>query len=284
MSERACLRCGAAYDEGATVCFTCGASIGELETPTQPVRTPKAVAAAAAATADGASETASEAVAQDVSASSLAHAQDAGGMSAYAPEAASSRLTVGSAYRPAAPSLPPARRPSGRQWALLGVVALVALAALGAGGYALRAALAGPPLPKSVVYHDPGGRFSFIEPTLWTVTAQAQGALITDSSGANSVTIQVTSAQSGETAASLADATAKQLGLQNSATTEVGGDTWQQRSGQVTGQDGATRQMVALVDVRAGEVFTIELSSPTASYTSINNLVYQPLLASFTFS
>ena len=281
MPERTCLRCGAAYDEGATVCFTCGASIGELETPTQPVRTPKAVATAAAESAGAAAASAGQ---EDTPTPTQAHTPEAGGMLALAPEQVAPRMTVGSSYRPLAPPPPARRKPSSRQWALLGIVAVVILAALGAGGYALRLALAGPPEPKSVIYHDPAGRFSFTEPALWTATAQSQGVLITDSNGANSVTIEETPAQSGQTAQTLADASAKQLGLQDASTAVIGGDTWQQRSGEVTGQDGATREIVALVDVRADEVYTIQLSSPTASYTSINNLVYQPLLASFTFS
>jgi hypothetical protein len=158
------------------------------------------------------------------------------------------------------------------------------IALLAGGGYALRAALAGPPVPKSVTYRDPDGRFTVTVPALWTVTRQASGALLTDSSGANSVTISDTPAQTGQTAENVANALAIQQGLQPATPAQIGGDTWQQRTGQVTGQDGATRMIVVFADVRDGEVYTILLSSPTASYATVNNLVYQPLLASFTFA
>lgn len=190
-------------------------------------------------------------------------------------------MTVGSLYQLTPPPAP--RPPRGGRWALV-VVAVILLAALAGGGYALRAALAGPPVPKSVVYRDPDGRYTLTVPALWTATRQADGALLTDSSGANTVTISVAPAQAGQTAASVADTSAKQLGLRAAAPAQIGGDTWEQRAGQITGQDGATRQMVVFVDLRAGEVYMIQLSSPTASYAAVNNLVYQPLLSSFAFS
>ncbi|HEX9036758.1 MAG TPA: hypothetical protein VF808_07175 [Ktedonobacterales bacterium] len=165
---------------------------------------------------------------------------------------------------------------------IVGVVALAALA--GGGAYALRVAFAGPPVPKTVVYHDPGGRFYFTAPALWSVTSQSDGALVTDSSGANTVTIKDAPAVGGQSAVTIAEGMAHQQGLQTGQPVMIGGDSWQQRSGRVTGQDGATREIVALVDLRAGEVYTIELSSPTSSFATINNLVYQPLLASFAFA
>jgi hypothetical protein len=164
-------------------------------------------------------------------------------------------------------------------------LSLVVIATLAVGGwFALRAALAGPTVPTTVVYRDSAGRFLVTVPALWSATRQSDGVLLTDSNGANVVTITEAPAQSGLTASSVADALAASRKLQAVAPTQIGGDIWEQRSGQVTGQDGATRQIVVLVDVRDGEVYTIQLSSPAASYASINNLVYQPLLASFTFA
>ncbi len=272
MSERTCLRCGASYDEGATVCFTCGASIGELETPTQPVRTPKGRAPAIASAAPVEPPT--------PIASSVTVAP------AVTPAPASSpipkRVMVGSSLPPPPPVVAPkARR---KRWPVIVATLAIVIALLAGGGYAIRAALAGPPVPKSVTYRDPDGRFTVTVPALWSITRQASGALLTDSSGANSMTISDTPAQPKQTAASVADTLATQMGLQPAAPAQIGGDTWQQRSGQVTGQDGATRMIVLFADVRGGEVYTIQLSSPTASYATINNLVYQPLLASFTFA
>src|SRR5262245_43854343 len=49
MESGNCLRCGAPYEPGDTVCYTCGAPIGETRVNTQPVRAvrvPKAEPAA----------------------------------------------------------------------------------------------------------------------------------------------------------------------------------------------------------------------------------------------
>lgn len=283
MLELTCLRCGAPYDEGATVCFTCGASIGELETPTQPVRTPKKPdkafsSATPVAVSPDSSSTGAQTMSPDLTGARGTPPLESEPISSPAPK----RMIVGSSLPVAAPSTP-APQPHKRRWAFIVSSVILAIALLVGGGYALRAALAGPPVPKSVTYRDPDGRFTVTVPALWTATHQTSGVLLTDSSGANSVTISDTPAQTGQTATSVADALATQQGLEVAMAAQIGGDTWEQRSGRVTGQDGATRMNVAYVDVRDGEVYTIQLSSPTASYTTINNLVYQPLLTSFTF-
>lgn len=270
MTERTCLRCGAPYEEGATVCFTCGASIGELETPTQPVRTPKARAQRSVGVAPE----------EPPAPAPIGVSEAAPVTPAPASTPSHRRVMVGSSLpQLTQPPSPPRPR---RRWAVIGA-ALVVIALLAGGGYVLRATLAGPPVPKSITYRDPDGRFTISVPALWTVTRQASGALLTDSSGANSVTISAATAQPRQTAITVADAFAARQGLSSAAPIEIGGDTWQQRSGQVTGQDGAIRVIVLYADVRDGQVFTIEVSSPTSSYTTINNLVYQPLLASFKF-
>ncbi|MDE3230106.1 MAG: hypothetical protein KGO05_09495 [Chloroflexota bacterium] len=264
MAEHVCLRCGAPYDEGATVCFTCGASIGELETPTQPVRAPQRPAPAAPVEQPAAEQPAMPATAV---------------VASPGPSPASRPLTVGGAsYRA---SVAPAPRPI--RWSLV-IVALVVIAALATGGVlTARALLAGKPIPATTIYHDPQRRFSFAEPSLWTVTGNPQGALLTDSSGANTITISVASATSGQAAGLIADGMARQQGLQSAPDVGIGGDQWQQRTGSVTGQDGATRIVTLYVDVRAGALYTIETSSPTSVADSMTSLVYQPLLASFIF-
>jgi len=274
MSERTCLRCGAPYEEGASVCFSCGASIGELETPTQPVRAPKR------RTSPPASEPQDEPLAAAPPDAPDSEAAAEAPVSNPTPK----RVMVGTSLPVAAPPVV-ALKPRKARWPIIGAALIIVVALLAGGAYALRAALAGPPVPQTVTYHDPNDHFTVTVPALWTATHQASGgALLTDSSGANSVTISYTPSQAGQTATSVADTLASQQGLQPAAPTQIGGDTWQQRSGQITGQDGATRMIVVYVDVRDGEVYTIQLSSPTASYASINNLVYQPLLASFTFA
>lgn len=266
MAEQVCLRCGAPYDDGATVCFTCGASIGELETPTQPVRAPQRAAQPAAVVAP-------QPAAPSAPSAPLATVSDVS-------TPASHPLTVGSAhYRaPVAPAPRPIR------WPLI-VGALVVIAALGVGGFiAARALLAAKPISTVTTYHDPQRRFSFAEPSLWKVTPNADGALLTDSSGANTVTISVTAALTGQAAGITADKLATQQGLHSAPDVSIGGDQWQQRTGSVTGQDGATRIVTLYVDVHGGDLYTIESSSPTSVADSMASLVYQPLLASFSFS
>lgn len=260
MAEHVCLRCGAPYDEGATVCFTCGASIGELETPTQPVRAPKRPAQPATAV-----------VANPAAPASIAN---------EAPAPTSRPLTVGGAhYRaPVAPVPRPIR------WPLI-IGALAAIVVLGVGGFiAVRAMLATRAITTVTTYHDPQRRFSFAQPSLWKVTPNAAGALLSDSSGANTVTISVNAAPTGKAAGILADALAAQQGLHSAPDATIGGDQWQQRTGSITGQDGATRIVTLYLDVHGGELYTIETSSPSSVSDSMTALVYQPLLASFSFS
>lgn len=260
MAEHVCLRCGAPYDEGATVCFTCGASIGELETPTQPVRTPKRPAQPAAAV-----------VAEPAAPTTAANAT---------PAPTSRPLTVGGARYHA----PVASAPRTIRWPLI-IGALVAIVALGVGGFFIaRALFATRPFATVTTYHDPQRRFSFAQPSLWKVTPNDAGALLSDSSGANTVTISVSAAPAGKAAGILADALAAQQGLHNAPDATIGGDQWQQRTGSITGQDGATRIVTLYLDLRDGKLYTIETSSPTSVSDSMSALVYQPFLASFSFS
>ena len=268
MAERQCLRCGAPYDEGATVCFTCGASIGELETPTQPVRAPKGpFASAAASEAPGAAPDAPSEASLDAPVATATQSQ-------------ARPLTVGSHYPSPAPA---AHAPRRSRWPLA-VGLLVVVALLAGGVFVARALLAPPPIPQTITYHDQQQRFSFAEPALWTLTPRSDGALLADSSGANTLTITVALDSTGQTADAVANSLAAQQGLQKVASAAIAGDQWEQRSGAVTGSDGATRVVTLYVDVHAGFLYTIQTSSPTSVATSINTLVYQPLLASFTFS
>lgn len=273
MAVRQCLRCGAPYDEGATVCFTCGASIGELETPTQPVRAPKgpfAGAIAEAATDEATNSAPAAATAESTSDAPVTTAM----------QTPARPLTVGSHYPSPTPTPPAPHRP---RWPLL--VGLLVVVALIVGSiYAARTLLAPPPLPQTITYHDQQDRFSFAEPALWKVTPRDDGALLADSSGANTLTITVATNTAGQTAGAVANMLGSQQGLQNAPAVAIAGDQWEQRSGAVTGADGATRFVTLYVDVHAGDLYTIQTSSPTSVAASINTLVYQPLLASFTFS
>ena len=279
MAGQTCLRCGAPYEDGATVCFTCGAPIGEIETPTQPVRTPKFAQRAAPETQElPAITTATPAI---------------GVASKPAPTDSSGRVSmkVGGGGATSPGQTPTTRRRAWRRWPVIALVALVALAFLGGGAIELRALLASPPVPKSQIYSDPQHRFHFFRPTLWRVTTQPNGALATDSDGIDSAQISVSPIpaptppqKTPPDAAQLADALATQLGgLQAAPTQTFAGASWEQRAGKVTGTDGAVREDVVLVTIHADQVYAITLSSPTSSYDTTNNLVYQPLLASFQF-
>jgi hypothetical protein len=77
---------------------------------------------------------------------------------------------------------------------------------------------------------------------------------------------------------------ASQQGLNAAPTTQLAGATWEQRAGQATGRDGVVRATTIYVTLRGGQVYVITLSSPLATFSSTNTLVYQPLLASFQFA
>jgi len=282
MAGQTCLRCGTPYDDGATVCFTCGAPIGEIETPTQPVRTPTFAAHAASTTRELAAVTSSAAPAAGVDLASRPAAPDSSGR-------VSMKVGGGRTTSPVASAT--IRGRAWRRWPVLALVTLVVLAFLGGGAIELRALLAGSPVPKAQVYHDPQQRFHFTRPTLWQVTTQPTGALVTDSDGIDSAQIRVGPVptptpphKTAPDAVQIADALATQLGgLQNAPAQTFAGASWEQRAGTITGTDGAVREDVVLVTIHDAQVYSLILSSPTSSYDNINNLVYQPLLASFQF-
>lgn len=246
-----CLRCGTPYEDDATVCFTCGAPIGETKTPTQPVAVPR-VPKREAPTADE-------------------------------PESAATPLAIQAASAVSQPIPPPplSRRP--RWWSIVLVALVVALAAGGGAAYLLRAVTAAPPVASSQVYRDPAHRFHLTRPALWNLTPRSDGALLTDSGGINSMTLVISTPPSGEDAKAAADAQAKSLTLTSAPSQQYAGTVWEVRSGAHTDTDGVTRQTVLYVTVHGGQLYAITCVSPLASYNATNNLVYQPLLASFAF-
>lgn len=255
MENEKCLRCGAPYEPDATVCLSCGAPIGETRSSTQPVRAVKVARDEAVATPEP------------------------------APEADPSRVRTlagpALASRPVAVATAGRRGPGAR---LIAIVFVVVLVLAGGAIYAAHVLTAGPPVSHQSVYHDPQHRFSFTRPTLWQVTTTSDGALLTDSDGASTAKISVSTPADGQDAAAYADSLAKPLGLTAGPSQTIAGEQWEQRSGQVTGTDGAVRQTVLLLTLHDGQIYTILFSSPTASYSGVNNLVYQPLLASFQFA
>jgi hypothetical protein len=166
---------------------------------------------------------------------------------------------------------------------LLGAVVL-ALLAVGA-GLALRATLAAPPVAKTTSFTDATHHFRFQRPALWNVSAEPNGALLTDSDGTSTVRIEVAApSNSDESATDAANAVATATpGLATAPAQQVAGQAWEQRSGQLTGNDGAVHEIADYITVHDGQVYIIECASPLASFDATNNLVFQPLLASFTF-
>lgn len=292
-----CLRCGAPYDPDDTVCYTCGAPIGETQGNTQPVRAVKVGRGSTSAplAEDGA---APEETARRAPASGALGAEGTAGNAekeaSAPPEVDVSRITVGSmpAVRPAAVSLS-ASRPRRRVWPLVLVACAVVLAALGGALYATRALNPpAPPVAHQTRYDDPSGRFHFVRPALWGFSSSGEsGVTLTDSSGASVVQIIVAAPGVGgvpQNAAAYADqlaATAASGGqpLAAQAARTIAGEQWEQRAGSVTGSDGAVRQVLLLVTEHGGSLYAIRCTSPLASFEATDNLVFEPLLSSFAF-
>ena len=252
-----CLRCGQPYEPGDTVCYSCGAPIGETQTPTQPVRTirrpqppePEPTPPVPAATPTATAQPSLPAVA-----------------TASVPVAAARVAT---------------RR---RVWPHVLLLCLVVLAALGGAAYAERKLTAAPPVASSTLYQDAAHHFRFQRPALWTLAASDAGVTLTDSDGVSTARVLVAEPAASEDAAAHADALAKRIGLQAAPTRDFAGETWQQRTGQVAGADGVVRQEAILVAAHGNTLYTIEFSSPVATFTSLDNLVFQPLIDSFAFA
>src|SRR6185369_15560899 len=137
MASQTCLRWVALCDEDATVCYACGAPLGEVKSPTQPVPIPKLPK----------------------------HLQDVEPAPQSTPPMAASAIATLKKPKPEATGVEHKRR-----WPVFVLLAMLVLALLGGGGYLLRAVLAAPPVANTVVYRDPQQRFHFTRPNLWTLT------------------------------------------------------------------------------------------------------------------
>ena len=254
METGICLRCGKPYEPEDTVCYSCGAPIGETKTPTQPIRSMRTPSPPASRP-----ETIPPSPAAEVS--------------------KSRPIRVSAAL----PRKGTTRRGNKRLWLAIGLILLVLLAA-GGGLYLVRGLTAPPALTSQTTYQDPQHRFTFQQPTLWTAVPMANGVQLSDSDGSSTVGIAVQESSASETASSYADAQAAQMGLSAAPPEQIGGVLWEQRAGRVTDPtDGAVHQVVLFVTVHDALLYSITFACPIASYTQINTIVYQPLLASFRF-
>ena len=269
MAAQTCLRCGAPIEPDDTVCYACGAPIGDTKTPTQPVNVPRTAERAAVSP----SATASHPVA------SAAQEAAPHGPTPSQPLATRPVAAVAPAHPDAARQATPSNR-----WVLL-LLGAVLLAALAVGaGLVVRAVLAGPPVARTTLYRDTRFGYSFQRPALWSTTAQPDGVLLTDSDGASTVRISVSTPNDNQSAAAAVGAIASATpGLTAAPAAQFAGQTWEQVSGQVTGADGAVHQVVVYATLHDSQLYLVTCSSPLASFDATNNLVFQPLLSSFTF-
>ena len=288
-----CLRCGAPYEPDDTVCYKCGAPIGETEGDTAPVKIVRTNRRTSAGDAPAGAEHTPYA---PMDAPLLERGEGPGVTTP--PEVDPTRITVGSSatMRSAAGEVglatpvAPRRGRRGRQvWLVVVMAAALVIAAAGGALYArYHGTTSAPPMAQQATYSDPAGRFHFVRPALWSAEPTADGVSLTDSGGTSSVTVAVVAPGTGGiTAAAYADQLARQQGgatpLGPLPPRAIAGTTWQQRQGQVTGSDGAVRETLLLVTQHGGDLYAITCTSPVASFGATQNLVFNPLLGSFTF-
>ncbi len=276
-----CLRCGTPYEPDDTVCYHCGAPIGETEGDTAPVKVVRV----------NRSSSDDHPPAASVETPLAAQGEGPGVRS---PEIDLARITVGTspAMHPAADV--PAPKPRGRRGVPIWLVAaLAATLALAGALYARHATTtSAPPVAQQTPYADPAGRFHLVRPALWSASPTADGVTLTDSGGTSSVTVAiVTPGTAGIPAGITAAAYADQLAHQPGAATplralpprQIASVQWEQREGPVTGTDGAVRETLLLVTAHGGNLYVITCTSPIASFAATQNLVFDPLLGSFAF-
>jgi hypothetical protein len=266
MPTVSCLRCGATYPEGAVVCFRCGAPIGDTSAPTQPVRRSQALPPA------------------DTTSSAAAF---------YSGPIEQDRVPTRPRTRADAalvivkrPPLTPVDRWERRGRVAFGVFLVLLIAgALGGAALGVRALLAGPPVPHETVYQDPQLRFRFKRPALWSATPASDGVLLTDSAGTSTLRVTISTPARDETAESHADSiAAASQNLSVGAPESFASAQWQVVIGEVTGRDGVVREVEDYITLHGNQLYVIELTSPIANFDGIDNVVYQPLLASFAFA
>ena len=251
-----CDICGAPYLAGVTICYSCGAPIGEPETPTQPVRLPVHLRARTATVplppATGSAPASAETI---------------------APGALAGRSN--SAWW---------KRIDTRVRPLSAALLAVSLVLLVVGLVVLHERLIPAQVPLRNVYRDPAHRFHVVQPTLWQASPFAGGVVLSDATGVTQVLINVSPAGYGETAAMRVAALRQALGLRAASDLVEGEVTWARSVGTLQNANGAQSEMLVLVSQRGDTLYIVECSSPIASFDAETRLVFLPLVQSFAFS
>jgi hypothetical protein len=307
-SELTCEQCGAPVEEDATVCFVCGAAIGDSETPTRPVPVPRFLRtkiltevtlvpdvpplteARASASSPEPSASAPSAPLGAAPPTPLtpfpSQGREHGVMPA--PRVTRAGATETLARLAAVPRqiatdatqlARSARQASRLSWALL--AASVVVIALGLVVLSYRLIPGG--VPAESVYRDPQGRFSFVQPALWQAAPANDSVLLTDATGISAARVTVTLAHGQQTAAQAADLVGASDGVDRATTVHIGGVAWEERDGMVPLADGTTRYADVFVTEHDSSFYIVEFSTLAATYPTTNQLIFQPLLRSFTF-
>jgi hypothetical protein len=261
-----CEQCGSPYLEGVTICYVCGAPLGEDERPTHPVRVPVHLRAR---------------VTQVLPAVRAAPPT--------APPAPGGALgKPANLVPPANPGAPAsfwrfALGPPSRARAVQLALLALSLVAFLAGLVVLSYRLIPPAFPAQAVYRDPAHHFHFAQPALWQATPTLDGVRLTDSTGTSTVLITIGQPVAGVNVAPYADSLDESLGIGPAAPVDVNGVTWEASVGQVTDAGGATHLVAAYLTVQQGLLYIVEFSSPAHTFDATNTLVFQPLLRSFAF-
>jgi hypothetical protein len=272
-----CEQCGAPYLEGGTICYVCGAPLGEDERPTHPVRVPIHLRARVTQ------------VLPAIRASPLDPPHRAASREGEAAGAPLPQPLLVAQPRGEGSALADRWRFALRQslhiqpvqLALLGL----SLVAFLAGIVVLYYRLIPPAVPTQAIYRDPHHRYHFARPALWRVTPTIDGVQMADSTGTSTVLITVshTTPIPGDDVSSYADSLSESLGIEQAAPVVAAGVVWETSVGEVTDASGATHMVAAYVTLQRGLLYIVECSSPTSSFDTTNTLVFQPLLRSFAF-
>ncbi|HEV7127908.1 MAG TPA: zinc ribbon domain-containing protein, partial [Ktedonobacterales bacterium] len=252
-----CPACGYPLEPAATICFECGAPIGDDAVDTGPLAIPDYLKAPITIELP---------------------------VVAWTERAGSARvLTAPPEPANEPPKARHPRRVTRRDVTAAGINLLVTLLLLGGGiEFLVQFRVAPPAVSAQSIYRDPAHRFHFAHPTLWQVVPIEQGVQLVDADGTNTLML-VASPDWGLSASAQADALATLNTLGALPPVQVAGASWEQRAGRVRDTRGVLREIVVLVTVHDATLYTIEYASPDSSFSNLTLLVYQPVLQSFTF-